>query len=103
MVEVDRTGKVHWEIKGLSSPGTAQKLENGNTLVAEQLGVRVTERDRGGKIVWQYTGLKSPRSAERLSNGNTLVADSRGVLEVDRQGKIIWQKKMSGVTHATRY
>ena len=103
VVEVDRAGTVHWEIKGLSQPTTAQRLEDGNTLVAEYSGGRVAEWDRGGKIVWQQTGLKSPMSAERLSNGNTLIAHKSGVREVDRQGKIVWQKKMTGATHATRY
>ena len=106
VIEVDRAGKVHWEIKGLNKPMTAQRLENGSTLVAEQGGGRgVAEWDRSGKIVWQYRGLHKPLSAQRLSNGNTLIAlyDGGGVQEVDRKGKIIWQKKMPGVWHATRY
>ena len=103
VVEVDRWGEVHWEIKGLNERYTAQRLENGNTLVAEYGGGRVAEWDRGGKIVWQQTGLRFPKSAERLSNGNTLIADVRGVREVDRQGKIIWKKGMTYAVHATRY
>ncbi len=63
----------------------------------------MAEWDRGGKIVWQQTGLQNAHSAERLSNRSTLITDLRGVREVDRQGNIIWQKKMAGVTHATRY
>ncbi len=103
-MEVDHAGKVHWEIKGLNNPMTAQRLENGNTLVAERGGGRVVEWDRGGKIAWQHPGLLGPRSAERLSNGHTLIVlQDRSVREVDRQGKIIWQKQMTGVTHATRY
>jgi hypothetical protein len=65
VVEVDRAGKVHWEIKGLSSPISAQRLEDGSTLVAEVGGGRVAEWDRDGKIVWQQTGLQQPRSTER--------------------------------------
>ena len=103
MVEVDRAGKVHWEIKGLNKPMTAQRLENGSTLVAEHGGGRVAEWDRVGKIVWQYRGLRHAYSAERLSNGNTLIACRTDVREVDRQGKIIWQKKVTGLYHAIRY
>jgi hypothetical protein len=103
VVEVDREGKVHWEIKDLNKPFAAQRLENGNTLVAEPGGGRVAVWDRAGTIVWKYTGLKNPLSAVWLSNGNTLIAHPFGVREVDRKGKIIWQKQMPGVMHATRY
>ena len=55
------------------------------------------------KPTWQYTDLRQSCSAERLANGNTLIGHYGGVQEVDQQGKIIWQKKMTGVYHATRY
>ncbi len=96
-------GKVHWEITGLKSPSSAQRLENGNTLVSEITGSRVAEWDRDGKIIWQHTGLQNARTAQRFSNGNTLITDLRGVRVVNRQGKIIWQKRMKGVVNAIRY
>ncbi len=105
VVEVDRAGKVHWEIKGLRSPRTAQRLEDGNTLVAEEKG-QVAEWIRDGYVAWEHRGLHQPCSAERLSNGNTLIAlygQGGGVREVDRQGKFIWQMQMDGVTHVSRF
>ena len=53
-------GKVVWQKTGLRSPISAQRLNNGNTLIAEHSGARVIEVDRKGQIVWQKTGLKSP-------------------------------------------
>lgn len=103
VIEIDRAGKVLWELKNLKGPITAQRLENGNTLVAEVTGNRVAEWDRKGKLVWEYAGLTNPYSAERLSNGNTLIAHGKDVRVVDRAGKVTWEKKMTGLAHATRF
>ena len=41
---------------------------------------------------WRDERLQWPRDADRLPNGNTLVTDSNGdrVLEVDRNGSVVW-------------
>ena len=49
--ELDREGKVVWELQGLSSPSDADRLPNGHTLVAEN--TRVREFDRRGNEVWR--------------------------------------------------
>ena len=103
VVEIDAAGKVLWELTGVTSPITAQRLENGNTLVAEVGGGRVAEWDRAGKLIWEHKGLQNPYSAQRLISGNTLIVHGSDVREVDRQGKIIWKKEMSGLAHAMRY
>ena len=79
---------------GLKSPISAQRLKNGNTLIAEHGSTRVIEVNRKNKIVWQKTGLKSPTDALALPNGNVLIGEYGGkrVLEVNRAGKIIWQR-----------
>jgi len=51
VIEVDREGKVVWELNGLMSPSDADRLPNGNTLVAENNAVR--EFDRHGNVVWK--------------------------------------------------
>jgi hypothetical protein len=49
--EVDPTGKTVMTFKDLSSPSDADRLPNGNTLVAENGWIR--EFDRRGREVWR--------------------------------------------------
>ena len=51
VIEIDRNGKVVFELSGLSSPSDADRLPNGNTIVAEN--TRVREFDRHGNETWQ--------------------------------------------------
>jgi hypothetical protein len=51
VVELDPQGDVVWKLEGLSSPSDADRLPNGNTLVAEN--TRVREFDRRGNEVWK--------------------------------------------------
>ena len=51
VMEIDRDGKVVFELSGLSSPSDADRLPNGNTIVAEN--TRVREFDRHGTEIWQ--------------------------------------------------
>ncbi len=99
--EVDREGKVVWEIPasvGLSWVRDVSRLGNGNTLVAnasDGRGGRVTKFTPEGAEVWSYK-CKSPFSAQRLRNGKTLIGsgynDGR-VFEVSPAGEIVWEKK----------
>ncbi len=70
----------------------ADRLPNGNTLIADVLGARVIEVDPGGDIVWQVEGLAMPAEAQRLPDGNTLVvlATEGKVVEVDPSGATVW-------------
>jgi hypothetical protein len=51
VLEVDRDGKVVWKLEKLKSPSSAERLPNGNTLVAENSAVR--EFDPQGAVVWK--------------------------------------------------
>ena len=85
-------------------PMTAQRLQNGNTLIAEYGASRVAEWNRDGAIVWRAGGgLQNPYSAERLKNGNTLISHQSDVREIDGKGNTIWRKPLTGARHATRY
>ena len=69
----------------------ARLTPSGNFLVAHMDAKKVVEYDKAGNAVWSYA-VESPWSAERLSNGNTLVTTNKKlVLEVDPQGKTVWQ------------
>jgi hypothetical protein len=68
-----------------------------SVLVADSENRRVVEYVRTGDgwdrtWEWRDSRLQWPRDADRLPNGNTLVTDSNGdrVLEVDRDGEVVW-------------
>jgi len=95
VIEVDMEGNIIWEKCGLRNPHDAERLPNGNTIIAENGLRRVIEVDRNGDVVWeQRFGLILPMDAERLSNGNTIISDfiKRYVIEVDSNGTIVWNK-----------
>ncbi|HEV8544186.1 MAG TPA: PQQ-binding-like beta-propeller repeat protein [Verrucomicrobiae bacterium] len=128
IIEVDRAGRLHREIKLKRDHPDAhmdtrlvRKIANGNYLVAEQNDGFVREYDPSGKIVWEYEQPlfgkeRKPGhgpeafgnfvfSAIRLPNGNTLIGGGNGhcVLEVTPQKEIVWrvdQNDLPGITLA---
>jgi hypothetical protein len=85
--------------------GKLDVLPNGNVLIPELGTNRVVEFDSQGKMVGQVE-VESPVIATRLRNGNTLVTSINpqvGAVEVDRNGKVVWQyRTTSRVTRAYR-
>jgi hypothetical protein len=58
-------------------------------------GGKVREIDASGKVLWRFDH-PSACFATRLPSGNTLVVDySRGLIEVTREGKIIWKRDLT--------
>lgn len=128
IIEVDRDGKIHHEIKlkvdrpnAHSDTRLVRKIANGNYLVAHENDGFVREYDPAGKIVWEYEvplfgkerkGGHGPEafgnsvySAIRIANGNTLIATGNGhsVLEVTLAKEIVWkieQNDLPGITLA---
>lgn len=128
IVEVDRQGKIVKEVpltvtktNAHSDTRLVRKLANGNYLVCHEADGVVREYDASGQAVWSYAldlngRPKSPGhgpeghgtsvySALRLDNGHTLIGggNNNRVLEVDRDGKIVWsidQKELPGITLA---
>jgi HEAT repeat protein len=89
IVELDRRGKVRWEIGGvnmLQGPVHAQVLPNDRVLIAEHNQNRVTERDLKGKILWEHA-INQPKAVQRLSNGNTFMVGQGQIIEIDKAGK----------------
>ena len=106
VIEVDSAGNIVWEKTGLTEPMDAERLSNGNTVIAEFGGDRVIEIDVAGSIVWEKTGLSSPFDVERLSNGNTLIVEANvvdgHVIEIGSTGEV-WNKTgLSGPVDAER-
>lgn len=116
IIEIDRAGKVHAEIKLKRTNASthhdtrlARKLATGNYLVCHEGDGAVREYDGKGAVVWEFDvplfgqkprGGHGPEAfgnqtfaAVRLKNGNTLIATGNGhsVLEVSPEKKIVWQ------------
>ncbi len=97
--EVTPSGKRVWSLPS-TSPNDAERLPNGNTLVASAALHRVFEVDPLGATRWEFTDADCdfrPVSCQRLHDGRTLIADynlesvsSARILEVDEKGEILW-------------
>ncbi len=68
-----------------------RQVDNGNILVVEESTGFVTEYAVDGSIVWEMKPPFRPFGALRIKNGNTLISGQRGIVEVTREKKIIWQ------------
>jgi hypothetical protein len=101
IAEVNPAGKLVKTIgKGLF---TAQHdplvLSNGNILLANHgIPNEAIELDPSGIIVWNYT-IQRPQSwpvrdVNRLPNGNTLITESDRIVEVTRDGQVVWQFRL---------
>jgi outer membrane protein assembly factor BamB len=83
------TGKVVWEHK-VSHPLVAQRLRNGNTFIASQIGL--IEVNKAGTVVWEYTPSNGEviMKAQKMRNGEvamvTQLGPTRFVL-LSRDGK----------------
>jgi hypothetical protein len=86
-------GKVRWEFNNVNTPSDVQPLSGGRVLVAIYHGNEVTERDRTGKILWTHRTANPARSCQRLANGNTFIATNAELLEVTRDGKVVYSIK----------
>ncbi len=128
IIEVDKDDKIVKEFPlTVEHPSThsdtrlVRKIDNGHYLVAHEADGTVREYDDAGKVVWSYKVDMDGRpaspghgpeghgdhvySAYRLPNGNTLIGggNNNRVLEVDHDGKIVWQidqKDLPGITLA---
>ncbi len=80
----------------LSNPNSAELLDNGHVLIADESNNRVIEVDNGKNIVATFTEggtLSGAAFASRLRNGDTLITDSNNnrIVEVDSVDTIVWQ------------
>jgi outer membrane protein assembly factor BamB len=129
IIEIDRDGKIHSEMKLQVERSNAhrdtrlvRKIANGNYLVCHEGEGVLREYDpKTGKVVWDFPvplfdkprkGGHGPEgfgnqlfAAIRLENGNTLIATGNGhsVLEVSPEKKIVWQihqNDLPGITLA---
>ena len=68
----------------------ARLTEAGTLLVAHMDMKKVCEYDENGKQI-SSLDINNPWSAGRLKNGNTLICAGKSALELDPQGKSVWE------------
>lgn len=111
VAEVNKEGKTVWEhtskpvgsYKGAVEVHACQRLDDGNTMIAETGNKRIIEIDKDGKEVFAL-GLvvdkpdshHDTRLARKLDNGHYLVCHERDgiVREYDRTGKVVWSYQL---------
>lgn len=106
VIVVDRQKRLLWQygttgtagsgFNQLNNPNSAQLLENGNVLIADESNNRAIEVNSDNAIVHTFTAggtLNGVAFASRLANGNTLITDSNNnrIVEVDAHDHIVWQ------------
>lgn len=81
----------------LNNPNSAELLDNGHVLIADENNNRVIEVNRRThEVVWQYPATPDPALlngaafASRLPDGNTLITDSNNnrIIEVTQNGAV---------------
>lgn len=90
------TGVVGSGPNQLNNPNSADVLENGHILIADENNNRVIEIKTDGTLVKTFTasgGLGAAAFASRLPNGDTLISDAGNnrIVEVDATDNVVWQ------------
>ena len=81
---------------GLTNPNSAELLDNGHILIADENNNRAIEVNRDTKkIINTFTArctVSGVAFASRLANGNTLLTDSNNsrIVEVDPNDTVVW-------------
>ncbi len=107
VIVVDRQKRLLWQygttgasgngFNQLNNPNSAQLLDNGNVLIADENNNRAIEVSSvDNTIVQTFTAggtLNGVAFASRLPGGNTLITDSNNnrIVEVDGHDHIVWQ------------
>jgi hypothetical protein len=106
VIVVDRERRVVWQYgttgaggsgpNQLNNPNSAQLLDNGHILIADENNNRAIEVTTDFTIAAQFTAggtLNGVAFASRLENGNTLITDSNNnrVVEVSPNDAIVWE------------
>ncbi len=112
VVEIDpKTKEIVWKYEAKPKEGykgrieihAFQRLDDGNTMVAESGNTRIVEVDKAGKIVKvipltvkRPNAHRDTRMVRKLASGNYLVChEGEGaVVEYDGDGKIVWTYKL---------
>jgi len=92
VIELDAKGTEIWRFHVIS--WSAEKLPNGNVLIAGYQANQILEVNKHGTIVWSRGGINAMR-AKPLIDGHILVSDFQGcrVVELNEDRQEIWSIK----------
>ncbi len=99
VIEIDAQQREVWSYganEGLEHPISAERLENGNTLIHDARKGEAIEVTRDKKVVWRYSHPElanmQSRNARRTRQGTTLISvEALGkIIEVDKAGNVVW-------------
>ena len=100
--EYEPAGRLTWQLDDLRWPWKAERLSDGQTLIADAGTNEVFAVDEAGRRVWRAAGLGpiepalfdslGPVYCQRLVNGHTLVSirSLDRVVELDEEGAEVW-------------
>ncbi|HEU0277327.1 MAG TPA: hypothetical protein VFQ95_05855 [Rhodanobacteraceae bacterium] len=106
VILVDMKKRIEWQygttgVSGsgpdqLNNPNSAEVLDNGDVLIADENNNRAIEITAAGQMVQAFTAhgtLSGVAFASRLANGDTLITDSNNnrIVEVDNGDNVVWQ------------
>lgn len=97
-----QNGKIVWEYPHVSYPMFAERMDNGNTLIADYSSRNVIEVSAEGKVVWQQRVPFNVTTATRLPNGNTFLCGYGILQEINAAGEIQWKYQRSGELYPWR-
>jgi hypothetical protein len=111
--EITPDKQVVWKVgrPTVMNAESAQRLPNGNTVIADNGPMKVLEIDKDMKVVWEFQvpnenkrKTTTMRQVRRLDNGNTLISASTEdkVIEVSPDKKIVWTYNVPFPYLATR-
>jgi hypothetical protein len=106
VVEYDQDFNVIWsyQIPENGSPWAAIRLQNGNTLIQDEVNRAAREVNSAGEIVWEFRQTELPpglvqgntQTSDRLANGNTVIFSSGRdpnriqAVEVTPDKEVVW-------------
>ena len=111
--EIDSEKNIVWKVgkPTVENAESAQRLDNGHTVIADNGKHAVLELDENGGEIWRFDVPNNNRRPEptmrqvrRLENGNTLICASTEdeVWEVTPEKSIVWRYKIPFPYLATR-
>ena len=93
-------GKLIKTYTGLDNPFDADRLPDGDTIVADSGNNRLVIYDPQGQKTWEKTQLQFPNNVHRLPDGRIVYTTytSGDVVMLDSQGSELWRRNLPGAT-----
>ena len=93
-------GKILKTFTGMDSPFDADRLPNGDTIVADSGNNRIVIFDPHGRVSWQLGGLPFPNNVHRLPDGRILYTTytTGSVVMLSSEGELLWRTNLPGST-----